>query len=184
MLVNLRRSILFSLVALVFLGLVYPLVGTGLSQVLFPHQANGSLTRDGSALVGQTWSSPKWFHGRPDDDNPLVTDGSSGSSGASNLGPRSKALLRSTKELVEYWHKMGVKNPTADLVTTSGSGYDPDISPADAMVQIPMIANARHLSPAALRTLINHETEKAQWGFLGSAYINVLSLNQALAGLR
>lgn len=104
--------------------------------------------------------------------------------GAGNLGPRSRTLLHSTKELVEYWHKMGVKSPTADLVTTSGSGYDPDISPADAMVQIPMIAKARRLSPVARRTLIKDRTENAQWGFLGSAYINVLSLNQALAGLR
>lgn len=184
MLVNLRRSILFSLVALVFLGLVYPLVGTGLSQVLFPHQANGSLTADGSTLVGQTWSSPKWFHGRPDADNPLVANGVSGGSGASNLGPRSKVLVHDTKMLIAHWHKMGVKDPTPDLVTTSGSGFDPDISQADAMVQIPMIAKARHVSPAALRTLIKRQTRNAQWGFLGSSYIDVLDLNLALARMR
>ena len=106
----------------------------------------------------------------------------SGESGATNLGPRSKVLLKDTKELVAYWHKLGV-NPTPDLVTTSGSGYDPDISQQDAIVQIPMVAKATGLSSKVLRTLIQKETNSAQFGFLGSSYIDVLQLNEALAKL-
>jgi K+-transporting ATPase ATPase C chain len=116
-------------------------------------------------------------------DNPGVANGVNGESGASNLGPRSKVLLANTKELVAYWHKMGV-NPTPDLVTTSGSGYDPDISPMDATVQIPMVAKATGISPAKLRALIASQTHGAELGFLGSSYIDVLDLNVALAKLR
>ena len=132
--------------------------GTGVAQLLFKHQADGSINANGSTLIGQNWSSPAWFHGRPDDagpyaanpkakpptpggDNPLVANGNSGSSAATNLGPRSKVLLDNTKALVQYWHSVGV-NPTPDLVTTSGSGLDPDITPQDALVQIPMVAGA------------------------------------------
>jgi len=107
--------------------------------LFFKHQADGSLTANGSTLIGQNWSSPKWFHGRPDDtgpyaanpkddvaggDNPLVANGVSGESGATNLGPHSKVLLANTKELVAYWHQLGVK-PTPDLVTTSGQWLRP-----------------------------------------------------------
>jgi potassium-transporting ATPase KdpC subunit len=196
MLVHLRRSILLALIAFVLLGLIYPLVGTGVAQVLFRHQADGSLGSNGSMLIGQNWTSPAYFHGRPDDagpyaasktsaggDNPLVANGHSGGSGGTNLGPRSKVLLANTKELVAYWHSMGV-NPTADLVTTSGSGLDPDISPADATAQIPMVAKARHLPASALAALIKRETHGAQFGFLGSDYITVLALNQALVKLK
>ena len=120
-----------------FFGLLYPLAGTGVSQVLFKHQADGSITANGSTLIGQNWTSPKFFHGRPDDfgpyagvgDNPLVANGKSGDTGATNLGPRSEVLLKNTEALIAYWHKMGV-NPTPDLVTTSGSGLDPDITPS------------------------------------------------------
>ena len=128
----------------IVLTFVYAFAGTGVAQLLFKHQADGSITANGSTLIGQNWSSPKWFHGRPDDtgpyaanpkatppvsggDNPLVANGDSGESGATNLGPRSKVLLANTQQLVAYWHKLGV-NPTPDLVTTSGSGYDPDIT--------------------------------------------------------
>ena len=187
-----------ALICLVFFGFVYALAGTGVAQLFFRHQADGSITANGSTLIGQNWSSPKWFHGRPDDtgpyaadpkqkvaggDNPLVANGNSGESGASNLGPRSKVLVANTKELVAYWHKLGV-NPTPDLVTTSGSGYDPDITPADALVQIPMVSRATGIAPSALRSLIARETSGAQWGFLGSSTIDVLQLNTALAHLR
>jgi len=197
MLVHLRRSLVLAVICLVFFGFVYAYAGTGLSQVLFKNQANGSLTANGSLLVGQNWSSNKWFHGRPDDtgpyacnltthagggDNPLVANGCTGGSAASQLGPRSKALVANTKALVAYWHARGV-NPTIDLVTTSASGYDPDITAADALVQIPMVTKATGVSPAALRDLIRRETHPAQWGFLGSSYINVLQLNVALAAL-
>jgi K+-transporting ATPase ATPase C chain len=199
MLVHLRRSLTMAVLCLVFFGFVYAFAGTGVSQLLFKHQANGSITTNGSTLIGQNWSSPKWFHGRPDDtgpyaanpkatpavgggDNPLVANGNSGQSGASNLGPRSKVLLTNTQALVAYWNKLGV-NPTPDLVTTSGSGYDPDITAADALVQIPMVSKATGIAPAALRALIARENNGAELGFLGSSYVNVLQLNEALANL-
>jgi K+-transporting ATPase ATPase C chain len=112
-----------------------------------------------------------------------MANGNSGQSGASNLGPRSKVLLTNTKALVAYWHGLGV-NPTPDLVTTSGSGYDPDITPTDALVQIPMVSKATGVSPAALRSLITRETNSPQLGFLGSSFVNVLQLNEALAHLQ
>jgi K+-transporting ATPase ATPase C chain len=124
-------------------------------------------------------------------DNPLGANNipgksgvlNSGESGASNLGPRSKVLLSNTQELVAYWHQRGV-NPTPDLVTTSGSGIDPDISAADALAQIPMVSKATGIAPATLRALIARENNGAQLGFLGSSYINVLQLNEALVKLR
>jgi K+-transporting ATPase ATPase C chain len=188
MITYLRRSIVLALFCLVFFGLVYPFVGTGVSQVLFKHQADGSVTSNGSTLIGQDWTSPKFFHGRPDDfgpyagtgDNPLVANGKSGESASTNLGPRSKVLLADTKALIAYWHKMGV-NPTPDLVTTSGSGLDPDITPADAYAEVPMVSKATGLSPRVLDQLIARESQPAELGFLGSDYIDVLQLNVALA---
>ena len=206
MLVHLRRSITFALICMVFFGFVYAFAGTGVAQLFFKNQADGSLTANGSTLIGQNWSDTKCpghplgscvFQGRPDDlgpyaanpkknisggDNPLVANGVDGESGATNLGPRSKVLVADTKQLVAYWHARGV-NPTPDLVTTSGSGYDPDISPLDATVQIPMVSKATGISPTKLRALIAKETHGAQWGFLGSSYIDVLQLNEALAAL-
>jgi K+-transporting ATPase ATPase C chain len=206
MIVHLRRSLIMAVICLVFFGFVYALAGTGISQLLFKYQADGSITTHGSTLIGQNWSDTKCpghplgscvFHGRPDDtgpyaanakehisggDNPLVANGVDGESAATNLGPRSKVLLADTKLLVTYWHKLGV-NPTPDLVTTSGSGYDPDISPLDATVQIPMVAKATGVSPAKLRALITQESHGAEWGFMGSSYIDVLQLNEALAKL-
>jgi K+-transporting ATPase ATPase C chain len=206
MLMQLRRSVVFIVICTVVFGFVYALVGTGVSQVLFKSQADGSVGVNGSTLIGQNWTSPKWFHGRPDDtgpyaavvcgphapssctpasggDNPLVANGVSGESAATNLGPRSKVLETNTAALLAYWHKLGV-DPTPDLVTTSGSGYDPDIAPLDATVQIPMVAHATGIAPSELRSLIARQTHGAQFGFLGSPYINVLELNEALAKLK
>ena len=197
MLLHLRRSFTMALICLVIFGFAYAVAGTGVAQVLFKFQANGSITAHGSTLIGQNWSSPRFFHGRPDDfgpyaansathtsggDNPLVANGVNGGSGATNLGPRSKVLLANTRALVAYWHSMGV-SPTPDLVTTSGSGYDPDISPQDALAQIPMVAKARGLSPTVLSRLIAEQTHGAQFGFLGASFVNVLQLNEALAKL-
>jgi potassium-transporting ATPase KdpC subunit len=204
MLLNLRRSLVFAVVALV-ITFVYALLGTGLSQLFFKSTADGSITPSGSTLVGQNWADARCpghplgscvFHGRPDGtgpyatasnvphgDNPLEANGVAGESGATNLGPRSSYLVTYTKELVQYWHHLGV-NPTADLVTTSGSGLDPDITPQDAMVQIPMVAKATGVAPSVLRKLIARETHSAEWGFLGSQYIVVLQLNEGLAKLR
>jgi K+-transporting ATPase ATPase C chain len=208
MLVHLRRSLIMAVICLVFFGFIYALAGTGVSQLLFKSQANGSLTADGSTLIGQPWNLTKCpghltgscvFQGRPDDlgpyssatlspaehpgDDPLVLNGAPGSSGATNLGPRSAKLVTFTKELVKYWHERGV-NPTPDLVTTSGSGYDPDISQQDALVQIPMVSKATGISDSKLRALIVSETHPAQWGFLGAQYIDVLQLNEGLAALK
>ena len=197
MISHLRRSLVMALICLVLFGFAYAFAGTGLAQALFPHQANGSLSANGSTLIGQNWSSSKWFHGRPDDtgpyatnpakgiaggDNPLVANGVSGASGATNLGPRSATLLANTRALVAYWHARGV-NPTPDLVTTSASGYDPDISPLDATVQIPMVAKATGVAPSALRQLIARLTHRPRFGFLGASYVNVLELNEGLARL-
>jgi potassium-transporting ATPase KdpC subunit len=208
MLVHLRRSVIFAVLLLV-LTFAYAFAGVGISQLFFKHQANGSLTANGSTLIGQNWSSTICpghplgscvFQGRPDDlgpyaadpkstppvaggDNPLVANGNSGQSGAQNLGPRSKVLKSNTQELVAYWNARGV-DPTPDLVTTSGSGYDPDITAADALAQIPMVSKATGIAPSALRALIDRENRSAQFGFLGSSYINVLQLNEALLKLR
>ena len=191
MLAHLRRSVVLIVICTVFFGFVYAFVGTGVAQVLFKHQADGSVGANGSTLIGQNWSSPKYFHGRPDDigpyagvgDNPLVANGKSGESAATNLGPRSKVLLANTEALLKYWHKLGV-TPTPDLVTTSGSGYDPDITAQDAIVQIPMVSQATGISPSRLRALIAQETQGPELGFLGSSFIDVLQLNEALAKLQ
>jgi K+-transporting ATPase ATPase C chain len=198
MLAHLRRSVVFALICFVLFGFVYALAGTGVSQLLFRHQADGSLTANGSTLIGQNWSSticpghPSGscvFQGRPDDlgpysgDNPLVANGKSGESAATNLGPRSKALRANTEQLVAYWHKRGV-DPTPDLVTTSGSGYDPDITPQDALAEVPMVSEATGITPSTLRALIARQTNGAELGFMGSSYIDVLQLNEALAHLR
>jgi K+-transporting ATPase ATPase C chain len=207
MLAHLRRSLILGVIAIV-LTFAYAFVGTGVSQVLFKHQADGSLTAHGSTLVGQNWSQTHCpghplgscvFQGRPDDlgpyssaktspaehpgDDPLVANGQPGESGATNLGPKSAELRSYTEELVAYWHRRGV-TPTPDLVTTSGSGLDPDITPADARAQIPMVSAATGLSAATLRALIARETQGQQLGFLGSSDIDVLQLNVALARLR
>ena len=215
MVAHLRRSLISILVFTAIFGFVYMFVGLGISQLLFSHQANGSLTSYGSPLVGQDWSVAKCpghpdgscvFHGRPDDtgpyaavvcasnaqnctpssggDNPLEANGVSGQSGATNLGPRSQTLLTDTQQLVAYWKKLGVDNPTPDLVTTSASGIDPDITPQDAAVQVPMVSNATGIPASQLQALIGKETHSAQWGFLGSAYIDVLQLNEALDHLK
>jgi K+-transporting ATPase ATPase C chain len=207
MLTHLRRSVILGVIAVIF-TFAYAYVGTGVSQLFFKGQADGSITPNGSTLIGQNWAETKCpghllgscvFQGRPDDlgpyssgktnpaehpgDDPLEANGVPGESGATNLGPRSQELVTYTKELVAYWHARGV-NPTPDLVTTSASGYDPDIVPEDAIAQIPMVSAATGLSPAALRSLISRETNGEELGFMGSSYIDVLQLNEALARMK
>ncbi|HEX4128333.1 MAG TPA: potassium-transporting ATPase subunit C [Acidimicrobiales bacterium] len=210
MLTQLRRSAIFVIIWLLIAGLAYPLVGVGLSQLFFEHQADGSITANGSTLIGQNWSQTNCpghlpgscvFQGRPDalgpysdgnsktpnpaghpGDDPLVANGVAGESGATELGPRSQELLDYTKDLISYWHRRGVQ-PTSDLVTTSGSGIDPDITPQDARVQIPMVSRATGLSATTLQHLVSQQSNGMQLGFLGSPYINVLQLNEALAKL-
>src|SRR5580692_10485922 len=210
MLAQLRRSAVLCLICLVLFGLAYPLLGVGLSQAFFKHQADGSITANGSTLIGQNWSDTKCpghplgscvCQGRPDDlrpytdanpkapspaghpgDDPLVANGAAGESGATNLGPRSAELEKYTKELIAYWHARGVQ-PTSDLVTTSGSGIDPDITPDDARAEIPMVARSTGLSAAVLQRLVSQQSQGMELGFLGSPYVNVLQLNEALVKL-
>jgi potassium-transporting ATPase KdpC subunit len=190
-LLNLRRSLVAIVLVTVFFGFVYVMAGTGVAQLFFRSQADGSISANGSTLIGQNWNgysttkilNPQWFHGRPDADDPLVANGKAGESAASNLGPRSEVLVQDVKALVKAWHKVGV-DPTSDLVTASGSGIDPDISPTDALVQIPMVSRATGVSSKRLHELVAAETHGAQLGFLGSPYVIVLQLNDALARLR
>lgn len=211
LLTQLRRSAAMVIICLVLFGLAYPLLGVGLSQLFFKGQANGSLTANGSNLVGQDWSQTRCpghlpgtcvFQGRPDDlgpysdtgkfkgdnpaghpgDDPLTANGEAGESGATNLGPRSQVLVNDTKALIAYWHARGV-SPTADLVTTSGSGLDPDITPQDAQAEIPMVSRATGISRGQLLSLINQNTQGMELGFLGSPTVNVLRLNEGLAQL-
>lgn len=172
---NLRRGFLVTVVLFVLLGLAYPLAETGIGQTFFSHTANGSLTSYGSTLVGQHWNGPKWFQGRPDAYDPMAT-------GGTNLGPRSKTLVQSVKKQVALLKKEGI-TPTPDLVTSSGSGVDPDIAPVDAYAQADAVAKARGLPVATVRHLIAKEIQPPQFGFLGASYINVLQLNEALAKL-
>jgi K+-transporting ATPase ATPase C chain len=176
MLTYLRQSVVVSLVLLVLLGLAYPLAETGIGQAFFGHQANGSLTSYGSTMVGQKWQGPRWFQGRPDADNPMAT-------GGTNLGPRSKTLIEDVQKQIAALKKEGI-TPAPGLVTTSGSGVDPDIAPADAYAQVNAIAKARGLPATAVRQLVTGHIERPEFGFLGSAYVNVLQLNEALARMR
>jgi potassium-transporting ATPase KdpC subunit len=176
MLANLRPALGACLVFFVLLGLAYPLAETGIGQAFFSHQANGSLTSNGSTLVGQNWKGPQWFQGRPDADNPMAT-------GGTNLGPRSKELVQAVEQQITKLKKEGI-TPTPDLVTTSGSGVDPDIAPVDAYAQVNAVAKARGLSAAAVRHLVAEHIQQREFGFLGSPYINVLQLNEALARMR
>jgi len=176
MLLNLRRSIVVTIAFFVILGLAYPLVETGIGQALFHRQANGSLTANGSTLIGQTWSGPQWFQGRPDGDDPTAT-------GGSNLGPRSQKLVEETRKQADALAKLGIA-PEPDLVTRSGSGVDPDISPTAAYAQVDVVATARGLSEQQVHDLVAKHVHGAQFGFLGEPYVNVLELNEDLAAMR
>lgn len=183
MLRHLSRSVITALFFLVVLGILYPLAGTGLSQLVFHHQANGSLTPDGSTLIGQTWSGPRWFQGRPD--GTVLTTGPDHVivSGTNQPGPRSKALEKAVAAQAATLKAEGIV-PTNDLVTTSGSLVDPDITPADAYAQVDAVAHARHLPLAAVRHLVATHVHGPQFGFLGESTVDVLRLNEALARLR
>ena len=167
-------------------GVIYPGMVTGICQMLFPHRANGSLvdfdgSTVGSALIGQSFTKPQYFHPRP---SAAGNDGYDASaSNASNLGPTNQKLIDRVKaDVVKFRQENpGYQGPIpADLLTTSASGLDPDISPASALAQAPRVAQARGAALDQIKQLIEAHTEGRQWGFLGEPRVNVLELNLAL----
>ena len=183
---NLVTAILFTLVTTVMFGLIYPLAITGISQVLFHDRANGQLIRKngklvGSKIIGQSFSGSGYFHSRPSN---AGTGYDATASGGSNLGPTNKNLLERVNGDVQ---KLNAENPNApipvDLVTSSGSGLDPDISPDAAEFQVPRVARARNLKQDDLRVVVQRHTKGRDLGFLGEPRVNVLELNLELDGL-
>jgi K+-transporting ATPase ATPase C chain len=185
MILHLRRAVIVSVILFALTGLAYPYAVTGISHLLFRHQADGSLSSNGSTLIGQAWTGPMWFQGRPS--ATLNADGKSQpynpmASGASNLGPRAKALQQAAAANRAALVQEGI-TPTAGLVTASGSGLDPDISPADAYAQVAAVARARGLPISVVHHLVATHIHSPELGFLGAQYVNVLDLNEALARL-
>jgi len=198
MLRQIRPAIMMIVVMTVITGLIYPLGMTGLAQLFFPHQANGSLiekdgTVIGSELIGQNFAADKYFHGRPsattepdpsDSTKTVPVPYAADNSAGSNLGPTSQVLIDRVKDDAD---KLKAENPSTpipvDLVTTSGSGLDPDVTPAAAEFQVPRVAKARNLSPDKVRALVAETTQDRFLGILGEKRVNVLKLNLALDAL-
>jgi K+-transporting ATPase ATPase C chain len=182
----LRNAIVLLLLMTAVTGVAYPAVVGGLSALLFPHQAAGSLVeRDGkpigSALIGQSFTAPGYFWGRPSATTPGPNNAAA--STGSNLGPTNPALTKAATDRIAALREADPLNKAAvpvDLVTASGSGLDPEISPAAAAYQLPRVARARHLTPAKLRELIAANTDGRQLGLLGEPRVNVLKLNLAV----
>jgi len=195
MLKEIRPAIVLVVALAAITGFVYPFVMTGIAGVIFPYQAQGSLIeRDGkvigSTLIGQEFTSDRYFHGRPsatvapdpnDSSKTVPAPYNAANSGGSNLGPTNKALIERVQGDVD---KLKQENPSApvpiDLVTTTASGLDPDISPAAALFQVPRVAKARNMPEDRVRQLVNERIEGRTLGFLGEPRVNVLALNMAL----
>lgn len=195
MLREIRPAIVFLVGLVAITGLIYPLAMTGAAQVLFPYQAQGSLIEQsgkviGSSLIGQQFSEDKYFHGRPsattspdpqDSSKSVPAPYNAVNSMGSNLGPTNKALADRLKESVDALKKENPSKPVpVDLVTTSGSGLDPDISPEAALFQVPRVAKARNLPEARVRSVVENLIATPTLGFLGEPRINVLQLNLAM----
>ncbi|MBV8401981.1 MAG: K(+)-transporting ATPase subunit C [Acetobacteraceae bacterium] len=192
---QIRPAIVMILAMTIITGLAYPLAITGIAQVIFPYRANGSLIQHdgkviGSELIGQSFTSARYFHGRPsattdtdpnDSSKTVPAPYNAANSGASNYGPTSKALVDRVKGDAAT---LAAENPNApvpvDLVTTSASGLDPDITPAAALFQVPRIAKERHLPEDQVRQLVEQHTEGRLLGIIGEPHVNVLELNMAL----
>jgi K+-transporting ATPase ATPase C chain len=185
-----RNAVSMLLVMTLITGIVYPLVATGVAQVLFPHQANGSLIERngkplGSELIGQSFDDPRYFWGRPSATSPQPYNGTA--SNGSNLGPTNPSLRDQVQQRIDALHKADPGNAApvpADLVMASGSGLDPQISPAAAQYQVARVARVRHLSVTQVQELVAKFTQGRQLGFLGEPRVNVLALNLALDGMQ
>jgi potassium-transporting ATPase KdpC subunit len=195
MLREIRPAVVILVALTIITGLIYPLAITGIAQVLFPHQAKGNLIERngqivGSMLIGQNFTSDKYFHGRPsattaadpsDPNKAVAAPYNAANSGGSNLGPSNKALIDRVRVDME---KLKQENPSmpvpADLVTTSASGLDPEISPDAALFQVPRVAKARNLTENQVRQLVADHIEDRFLGLLGEPRVNVLKLNLAL----
>jgi K+-transporting ATPase ATPase C chain len=170
-------------------GVVYPVAITGIARILTPRQARGSVrtvdgTPVGSSLIGQSWSDPSRFWGRPSATTPVAYEGRS--SAGSNLGPTNPALLEAVRSRIATLRAADPGNDApvpVDLITTSGSGLDPHLSPAAALYQVPRVARARDLAPDRVRTLVERRIERPALGPLGPPYVNVLELNLELDAL-
>jgi potassium-transporting ATPase KdpC subunit len=191
---ELRPAVVMVIAFTILTGLAYPLAMTGIAQVIFPWQANGSLVeRDGkvvgSSLIGQVFADDKYFHGRPSattDTDPndatktVPAPYNAQNSSGSNLGPTSKSLVDRVKEDVDKFKAENNKPIPVDLVTTSASGLDPDITPAAAAFQIPRVAKARNMAESILADLVAQHTQGRTLGVLGEPRVNVIELNLAL----
>lgn len=185
---HLGTSVIYTVISVIALGLIYPLVMTGISLLLFPAQANGSMVyvngkAVGSGIIGQLWTKPQYFQGRP---SAAGKGYDPTSTGATNFGPTNKKLIDTTKATIDALKKA---NPGAtipvpmDLVTSSGSGIDPDVSPEGAVYQAPRVAKARNMPVQKVMDLIAQHTRGRTLGFLGEPRVNVLELNRALDGV-
>ena len=183
---HLGTSALYTVVTVVLLGIVYPLLMTGICSIVFPNQAGGSLVTAngktiGSDIIGQLWTKPQYFQGRPSAAGKNGYDPTA--TGGTNLGPTSKKLIDATRATIVALRKANPEAPAEvpmDLVTSSASGIDPDISPEAAAYQSARIARARHLSSAAVAAIIAQHVHGRELGFLGEPHVNVLELNLAL----
>jgi potassium-transporting ATPase KdpC subunit len=196
---HIRPAIVMIVAMTVITGIIYPLLMTGIAQAVFPYQANGSLIEKdgkviGSALIGQSFTSDRYFHGRPsattepdpkDPSKTVPVPYAADNSGGSNLGPTSKALVDRVKDDAA---KLAAENPNtpipSDLVTTSASGLDPDITPAGALFQVPRVAKARGLPEDKVRQLVEDHITGRLLGIIGEPHVNVLQLNLALDAMK